>query len=303
MIAIGIDLGGTKIATQIFDANWHCQAQHRIATPTTYPALLAALAEQVAWARTFDPQSVVGLGTAGLQDPATGLLHAANLCADQQTLAADLRQKLDGTPITALNDAQAFALSEATFGAGRGARRVFGLTLGTGLGGGLVLDGKLPAPASGLGGEIGHMAAPAHVIAAHDLPIRPCPCGRAGCLERYVAGPGLSFLAQHFTGETLTPAEVIAQRTDSTAQVWQVWLSFLSEALHTITLCCDPGIIVLGGGLSKVEGLIDALNRTREDHQLAGLAGPPVSIAQGGDDSGARGAALAAYLTHKEAKV
>ena len=295
MIAAGIDLGGTKIETQVFDADWQVAAQQRVPTPTTYDALVAALADQISWAsRTAGSDLPTGIGAAGLVNPATGLALTANLCASGRPLPRDIATAA-GRPITYVNDCRALALSEAIFGAGRGHRTVMSLILGTGVGGGVTVDGILPPGPSHTGGEYGHTSAPAHIIATHALPVVTCGCGRDGCIETYIAGPGLSRLARHLTGEETTPQTIAARRHADMAPVWRVWCDLVADLLRTLTLTLDPDIVVLGGGLSKMADVIPDLTAALDRARIGDFAVPPLVLAQGGETSGARGAAFAAW--------
>jgi predicted NBD/HSP70 family sugar kinase len=296
MIAGGIDLGGTKIEAQVFAPDWTCVDRQRIDTPRDYPALVAAMAAQIGWITDRAGHAVpVGIAAAGLVNPRTGHAFTANLCATGHPFPADIATAA-GRPVTYVNDCRALTLSEAVFGAARGLSPVAGLILGTGIGGGVAVDGRLvPGPAM-VGGEFGHFAAPAHLVAAHDLPVVRCGCGRMGCTETYVAGPGLSRLARHLTGRDLTPPEIAAGKDHDPdlARVWALWCDLAAELLMTLTFVIDPAAIVLGGGLSKVPGITRDLSAALTRAQLPGFAIPRVLLAEAGDASGARGAAYAA---------
>lgn len=296
MIAIGIDLGGTKIEAQIFDASWACIDARRVETPKSYTALVAAVVDQIAWADRLSGAGLpVGIAAAGLISPATGLAYTANLPAMNMPLPADIEAAV-GRKITYINDCRALALSEAVFGAGRGKASVAGLILGTGVGGGLAINGALTPGISATGGEFGHIPAPAHLIKFHNLPVIACGCGRMGCFETLVSGPGLTRMARHFTGHDLSPKLLIAAKTTNAKAVlaWDVWCDLVAELLITLVFTMDPNVIVIGGGMAKIAGLVDDLSRALSRAQLAGFAIPELLIAQGGDASGARGAAYAA---------
>jgi N-acetylglucosamine kinase len=302
MIAGGIDLGGTKIEAQVFDADWQLQARRRIDTPKGYDALVAAMADQIGWVTaTAGGKVPVGVAAAGLVNPATGLALTANLPATGRPFPADITAA--ARPITYVNDCRALTLSEATFGAARGLSPVAGLILGTGVGGGLAVDGRLVVGPSRVGGEFGHMPAPAHLAAEFGLPVHRCGCGRMGCFETYVAGPGLTRLAQGLTGRALAPPQVAAMRQSdpAVAHVWDVWCAIVAELLLTLTMVVDPAAIVLGGGLSQMPGLTDALTQGLSRAQLPGFVTPRILLAEGGDASGARGAAFAAWQEFQHA--
>jgi predicted NBD/HSP70 family sugar kinase len=293
---IGIDLGGTKIEAQVFDAAWSCISRHRIATPGTYEDIVRDVAGIAGWARAQgDDRSPVGISAAGLVSPRTGLALTSNLPATGRPLRADIAAALGG-PVAWLNDCRAFALSEAVLGAGRGAQRVAGVILGTGVGGGLVVDGRLPEDAGGFGGEFGHIMAPLSAVATHGLPVVRCGCGRMGCIETYVSGGGLALIARHLAGRDMAAPEIdLARGQDAgAARAHAAWCDLAAELLHMLSLVFDPDVIVLGGGVSGMSGLCGDLGARLAARQFAGFTPPRVVLAEGGDASGARGAALAA---------
>jgi predicted NBD/HSP70 family sugar kinase len=295
MTAIGIDLGGTKMEAQVFDDTWGIIARDRRPTPQNYDELVKDVAELVAWAESQAGGVVpVGIGAAGLVHPETGLALTANLVATDHPFPADI-ERVAGRSITYVNDCRALALSEAVFGQGKGLNTVVSLILGTGIGGGIAVDGAILNGPTQTGGEFGHTSAPAHLIAEHDLPIRRCGCGRMGCIETYIAGPGLARLAKHLTGKDVTPPEIAARRDDDMGAVWQVWCDLTADLLHSLTLVADPDLIVLGGGLTHIDGITDDLTAAAKRAQIGDFGVPPVVLALGGDTSGARGAAYAAW--------
>lgn len=300
MIAAGIDLGGTKIEAQIFAPDWGVLHRRRIDTPKDYNGLVAAMADQIAWIdATAGTRPALGVAAAGLVNPATGLAYTANLPATGQPFPADIA-RVAGRPVTYINDCRALTLSEAIFGAGRGMTPVVGLIIGTGIGGGVAVDGRLiPGPAM-VGGEFGHTCAPAHLVLQHGLPMVRCGCGRIGCSETLIAGPGLTRIAQVITGQALTPPEVIAAKAHDpkTAHVYAIWCALVAELLMTLTFTIDPAAIVLGGGLSNIPGLVADLTAAQTLVQLPGFAIPRIMLAEAGDASGARGAAYAAVQAH-----
>ncbi len=297
MIAAGIDLGGTKIEAQVFDSGWNRVDSNRIATPKSYDDLVAAMAQQIGWIEgRAGPGLPIGVAAAGLINPVTGLALTANLPASGRPFPADIAAAA-GRKVTYINDCRAQALSESRFGAARGYPLALALNLGTGLAGGIVLDGKLLPGPTGLGGEFGHFALPAHVVVAHGLPILPCGCGRMGCSETLIAGPGLARIHHLKTGRTATPEDIVASRAaDAAAQaVWDIWCALAAELIHTLCLTVDPDCIVLAGGLSRAPGLLDDLTAALQRAQLPGYGSPVLRLAEGGDTTGARGAALAAW--------
>ena len=297
MIAVGIDLGGTKIEAQLFDAKWTRVAHRRIDTPRDYPGLVAAMADQIAWAETkADKTLPIGIAAAGLVNPATGLALTANLAATGQPFPADIAAAA-GRAVTYVNDCRALTLSEAIFGAARGMSPAVGLILGTGIGGGVAVQGRLVEGPATLGGEFGHFAIAAAPVVAHGLPIVTCGCKRPGCTETLIAGPGLERLCQHLTGRKLGAPQITAgwHQDPQLIRVRAVWSELVAEMLKTIIFVIDPACIVIGGGMSRAPGLVGDLTRALEAIQLPGFLLPELRLAQGGDASGARGAAYAAW--------
>ena len=286
----GIDLGGTKIEARLLDgAGALTRAVRRVPTPAhDFDAMVGALAAEVAWLEGLAGGPIpVGLAAPGVVDATTGAVHAANLPGAGRSLAAALRER-SGRAVTLVNDGTAFALSEARGGAGEGARVVVGLVIGTGLGGGVCIDGAAPPRHAGLGLEVGHLGASARALAAHGLPSWPCACGRSGCLEAYVSGPGLARLAAWRTG---APVSAAARRDEATLTVWA---DLMGEVLATVQAVLDPDRIVLGGGVSGTAGIEGRLAGALARHRLSGARAPEIRVARHGDGSGARGAGLLA---------
>jgi len=297
---LGIDLGGSKIEARVFDADWQEIARHRVPTPKDYAQLVDAVADQIAWATQQGAEiAAVGVGAAGLVNPQTGLTLTNNLPASGRPFPADL-EKRAGRKIAFLNDCRALALSEAVFGAGKGKPLVMALILGTGVSGGLIVNQTWRAGPTATGGEIGHTAAPAHIITAYGLPVYDCGCGRKGCIEAYISGPGLQRLATFVTGAELTTHEIAVLRATDMAGVWALWCALVAELIHSLTLTVDPDVIVLGGGLSAIADVIPDLQTASARAQIGGFDAAPLVLAQGGDASGARGAAYAAWMDHRD---
>ena len=287
----GIDLGGTKIEARLFGgSDARGGPARRLPTPQGgFDALMGALADQIAWleAEAGRPDLPVGVAVPGILDPRGGAVIAANLPLAGHRLGAELEART-GRPVAVINDAMAFALSEARGGAGDGARSVLGLVIGTGLGAGLCLDGA-PAPRhSGLAVEVGHMGIPARALGAHGLPLFDCGCGRRGCFEGYLSGTGLSNIAEWRLGRRV-PADEIRDES-----VLGIWADIAGECLAALQLLLDPEAIVLGGGVSGMAGIEDRLSDALAAHALAGARAPRIVRAVHGDASGARGAALMA---------
>lgn len=295
MTVAGIDLGGTKCEVRLFDEDWCEVARRRAPTPKSYKELVTTVVDQARWAEAEAGMALpVGVGAAGLVNPKTGLALTANLPATDHPLPTHLNTAL-GRQITYVNDCRALGLSEAIFGAGRGHNTVMSLIIGTGIGGGIVVNQSLLQGPTLTGGEFGHIAAPAHIVSRYRLPIHRCGCGRLGCIETYVAGPGLTALAQHLSGLALPPPEIAERRKGDMARVWKVWTSLAAEMIHGLTLTVDPDVIVLGGGLSQIDGVIEDITAAAQDAQIGDFMAAKLVLAEGGDASGARGAAYAAW--------
>lgn len=280
----GIDVGGTKIEARLFSGQEaRPVAADRVATPASPAALREAILERIAWADARAGAPIpVGLAVPGIPDPSTGVVFAANVAFGSAPLGAEIAARAR-RPVPVLNDGTAFALSEARGGAGAGARAVLGLVLGTGLGGGVVVGGRPLPRHAGYGLEIGHAPVSATAARRYRLPLRGCPCGRHGCLERYVAGAAMPWLSSHLTGSEDGPDTVLG-----------AWADILAQGLLPVLFSLDPGVIVLGGGLSGLPGVAERLSAELWRHRLGPAAPPPVLIARFGATSGARGAAFAA---------
>ncbi|MEJ6782813.1 ROK family protein [Aminobacter sp. Piv2-1] len=296
-----LDLGGTKIEACLFDDRLEPVARRRSATQKeSYDQLVEAVVEEVRWLeREAGTDLPIGIGIPGLIDPVTGRSTTANLPATGHTLSADLGARLGrATPVA--NDCKCFALSEANGGAGAGHRTVFGLILGTGVGGGVCVDGRLVTGLNGLPGEVGHFGLPAATVSRRKLPLVACGCGRVGCYETLVSGPGMSRLCEHMTGRAAKPEEIAAQAAagdPAMGEVFDAWLDLLAELIHTIQLTVDADCVVLGGGLSRIEGVAGKLTGVFADHKLPGVRSPVFEVARFGDASGVRGAAMLARAT------
>ena len=281
MPRIGVDLGGTKIEAIALDASGQELFRKRIPTPRgDYGATLQAVKTLVGQAGAGS----VGVGIPGALSQVTGLVKNANSTwLIGKPLKQDLEQAL-GRPVRLENDANCFALSEAVDGAGKGASVVFGVILGTGVGGGVVIDGKVVTGANAIAGEWGHNPLP--LPARDDLPLPSCYCGRSGCIETYLSGPGLARDYEKATGRRLAAEEAVLDEKTRTRYVER-----LARALASVINVLDPQVIVLGGGMSNVAALYTEVPRlwmryVFSDHVATRLA-PPVH----GDSSGVRGAA------------
>jgi len=291
---IGVDLGGTKIEAIALDPDGACLARRRVPAPRDdYGNTLNAVADLVAAIETqTGRRGTVGLGTPGAISPFTGRLRNSNsVWLNDRPLDLDLAERL-GRPVRIANDADCFALSESIDGAGRGARSLFGVILGTGCGGGIVIRGHLLCGPNAIAGEWGHNPLP--WPQPEELPGPACYCGKHGCIETFASGPGLAADFDRQTGRRLDPAGIrsAAQRGDSAARsALRRHADRVARALAGVINLLDPEVIVLGGGLSNLPHLYDDLPHLIRPWLFCdGMATrilPPVH----GDSSGVRGAA------------
>ena len=274
MDRIGIDLGGTKIEGIVLSADGTPAAGRRIATPREdYAATVRTIADLVgAMEAETGRRGTVGVGTPGAISRATGVIKNANSTwLNGRPLHRDLEQVLD-RPVRLANDANCFALSEACDGAGAGADVVFGVIVGTGTGGGVVIRRQVLTGPNAIAGEWGHNPLP--LPGAEDLPLRPCYCGRAGCIETYLCGPALE-------REGGARSETAMARYEER----------LARALAGVINVLDPDVIVLGGGVSNVERLYANVPRLWGAHVFSDSVATSLARAAHGDSSGVRGAA------------
>jgi N-acetylglucosamine kinase len=293
----GIDIGGTKIELVAYTDTLAEAHRERIATPgTDFAAFVQAIECLVARAdAALGLRAPVGIGLPGVIDGVTGRQLSSNVPALNGRQVADTLQQALGRPVAIGNDCQCFALSEAQGGAADGLPSMFGAIIGTGAGGGFCFEGKLLRGLNGVAGEWGHWTVPAPLLALYGLPVHDCPCGKRGCLERYVSGPGMSRLHAHFGGAGATPAAIAARAAAGDAlarQVLAIHLDLLGHALAGLVLAYDPHAIVLGGGLSHLEHLYRQLPAAVQRHLFRGVRTPPILPPRFGDAGGARGAAL-----------
>jgi fructokinase len=268
--------------------------RRRVPTPRDdYDATLAAIAALVEGLEAeLGTRGTVGIGMPGTLSPATGLVKNANsVWLNGRTLDRDLEARM-GRPLRFANDANCFALSEAVDGAAADARLVFGVILGTGTGGGIVLDRTVWAGPNGIGGEWGHNPLP--WPGDDERPGPPCYCGRAGCLETFLSGPGLAADHLRATGQDLHAPEVVAaaQRGDRAAsETLARYQSRLARGLAGVINLLDPDAIVLGGGLSLLPSLYESVPRLWDRWIFSDRVATRLLRAQHGDSSGVRGAA------------
>lgn len=295
----GFDVGGTKIEIGVFDADWRPVWQKRVATPRDdYGQLLTTLKLLTDEADTVagSPGSI-GIGVPGLYEQDAGTWFTANLpSAMGRTLHQDLTRLLQ-REIRISNDANCFALSEAHHPDFRHSPVIFGLILGTGVGGGLIVNGHPVNGANGIAGEFGHTRLPADAldILGAELCLAPCGCGRKGCIENYISGRGFEWLYQHRYSQPL-PATAIIQRYDAGDKQAQIhverYMRLLAVCLGNLLTLLDPSLLVLGGGLSNFDAIYSLLPRYLPDFLLPTARLPSIEKARYGDAGGVRGAAL-----------
>jgi fructokinase len=297
-IRIGIDLGGTKIEGLALDDAGVELARLRAATPQhDYAATVRAITEVVREierrSECFGQMASIGVGIPGTIVQATGLVKNANSTwLIGQPLERDLAAAL-GRPVRCANDANCLAVSEATDGAAAGAELVFAVILGTGCGGGIAVDGRVRVGPNGVSGEWGHNPLP--WASADELPGPECYCGQRGCIETWISGTGLTNDHRRATGVELAGQEIAAaaERGDAAAEASLARLEDrIGRALAGVVNLLDPDVIVLGGGLSKLDRLYAHLPALIERNLFGGgRLATPVLRAKHGDASGVRGAA------------
>lgn len=296
---IGIDLGGTKISGVVLDDFGHERARLRVETPRgDYVGTLAAIArlvarlEREAGGSGACGEATVGVGMPGAISPATGLVKNANSTwLNGRRFDRDLAEALS-RPVRVANDANCLAVSEATDGAGAGARVVFAAILGTGVGGGIAIDGRVLTGADAIAGEWGHNPLP--WPSREETPGPACYCGRRGCIETFLSGPALARDYASRGGEAIDARGVVARAAagDAVAETClRAWEDRLARALATVINLIDPAVIVLGGGLSRVERLYDSVPALLGRYVFSDRVAARLVPAAHGDDSGVRGAA------------
>ncbi len=290
---IGIDLGGTKIEGIALDDQGQELYRQRVSTPRDYQATLEAVTSLVLSIETATGQTgSVGMGIPGTISPATGLVKNANSTwLIGQPLTEGLQEKLQ-REVRIANDANCFAVSEATDGAAKGTHVMFGVIIGTGVGGGICIDRKPLVGINAIGGEWGHNSLP--WPRDDERPGHPCFCGHSGCIETFCSGTG--FVRDHklHGGQGETGQAIIEQalRGDTTAeQTLQRYEDRLARALASIINVLDPEVIVLGGGMSNVERLYTSVPKLWTDYVFSDRVDTRLVPNQYGDSSGVRGAA------------
>jgi fructokinase len=291
---IGVDLGGTKIEAAALDGHGGFRARRRIITPNgDYDGTIRAIVGLIAGIESeIGGIATVGIGIPGTIVAATGLVKNANSTwLIGRPLGQDVETAL-GRPVRFANDADCFALSEATDGAAAGYGTVFGVILGTGVGGGIVVDGRLLAGANAIAGEWGHNPLPAPL--PEELPGPSCYCGRSGCIETFLSGPGLAADHRRHTGQALAGPQIAAggeSGDPGCRATLDRYADRLARALAVVINIVDPHAIVLGGGLSALPCLYDEVPRRWGRHVFSDTVVTRLLPPRHGDASGVRGAA------------
>ena len=291
---IGIDVGGTKIEGAAIDASGSVRFRHRVATPAQdYPATIGAI---IALISTIEQKigttAPVGIGIPGAISPASGLIKNANSTwLIGRPLQRDLESAL-GRPPRLANDANCFALSEATDGAGAAAETVFGVILGTGVGGGIAIRRQILVGANAIAGEWGHNPLPWPT--PDEVPGPACWCGRSGCLETFLSGPALAADHHRHYHETLSApeiAEAAAAGDLKCCVTLDRFMDRLARGLASVINMVDPNAIVLGGGLSGISALYEQVPRLWTRYIFSDRVDTPLLAPVHGASSGVRGAA------------
>jgi fructokinase len=294
MIRVGIDLGGTKIEGIALGGDGRTVAGRRVPTPRDdYAGTIRAVVGLIEGLEAgAGARGTVGIGIPGIVSPATGLVKNANSTwLIGRPLQPDLEAAL-GRPVRLANDANCFALSEASDGAGAGAEVVFGVIIGTGTGGGIVAHGRLLTGRNAIAGEWGHNPLPWAML--DESPGPDCYCGRRGCIETFLSGPGLARDHERATGQRL-PGEILVARAAAGDEAAESTLrrydSRVARALASIINVLDPDVIVLGGGLSNLTRLYANVPRAWGAWVFSDRVDTTLAPPRHGDASGVRGAA------------
>ena len=291
---IGVDLGGTKIEVLLLDEKGQERFRQRLPTPRGhYQAILYTIQQLVQEAeQQAGKVCTLGIGTPGAISQTTGLMKNSNsVVLNGKPLQKDLEIILQ-RPVRLENDANCFALSEATDGAAAGAPIVFGVIIGTGTGAGIVINGHLVTGANRIGGEWGHNALPWPQI--NELSGKACYCGKQGCIETWLSGPGFAADYQSLSGVSLNAVEIVqrAEQGDKVAeQALQHYEQRLAKSLAHVINILDPHIIVLGGGMSNTQRLYTNVPRYWQNYIFSDQVNTRLVAPRYGDSSGVRGAA------------
>jgi predicted NBD/HSP70 family sugar kinase len=295
VLRLGIDLGGTKTEIIALDEHRNALLRRREPTPAgDYDATLALIARLVRESEiAIGKRGSVGVGAPGSVSPANQRIRNSNsICLNGRPLKSDLERAI-GREIRIENDANCFALSEAIDGAARDAAVAFGVILGTGVGGGIVVHGRVMHGANAVAGEWGHNPMP--WPAADELPGPGCFCGKTGCIETFLSGGGLALDHENTAGEKLAAPEIVERAAAgevATGKTMARYEERLARALASIVNVLDPHVIVLGGGLSNIARVYDNVPRLWNEWIFSDVVRTRLVPNYHGDSSGVRGAAL-----------
>ncbi len=288
MFKIGIDLGGTKIESILLDQKLNVVERTRIPTNQEkgYNSIIESIVKIVTdLKKKTNEKTTIGLSTPGAISKKTGLIKNSNTqCLIGKSLANDLEQALKQN-IRMENDANCFTLAESKLGAAKNYNMVFGVIMGTGIGGGIVLNGKLLKGRTNIAGEWGH----------HTLKIggNQCYCGKNGCVETYISGPALEKRWKELTGKTESLSSIVQNLTSDTAKQWKIeFLENFGTSLANVIDILDPDVIVLGGGVSNISFLYDEGKNSVYEKVFSDLIDTPILKNQLGDSAGVFGASL-----------
>ena len=293
---IGIDLGGTKIEIALVDSVQGVIYKDRVPTPQhAYSAILDAICalvdKTVSQQKIEHPQSI-GIGIPGCLDPATHLIRGSNtVVMNGKPLQQDLQQRL-GCQIHLQNDANCLAVSEAVDGAAKGCSVVFAVIIGTGCGGGVAINGKAWTGKNGIAGEWGHNPLP--WPSAEEIQVAPCWCGQVGCQETWISGTAFALDHARHAGEHIKAEQIIDKMRSGDVEAkrsFDRYVNRLARALASVMNVLDPDCIVLGGGMSNVDEIYQALPSEIMRYTFTKPIATPVLKAMHGDSSGVRGAA------------
>jgi len=293
-VRIGIDLGGTKTEIIALDAHGAELLRRRATTPADdYAATLALIARLVQETEAaVGCAASIGIGTPGAPSPSTGRMRNSNSrCLNGKLFKPDIERVL-GREVQLANDANCFALSEAVDGAGRGAPVVFGVILGTGVGGGIIVNGQVLTGPNAAAGEWGHNPLP--WAEDRERPGPPCYCGKHGCIETFLSGPGLARDHEKYTDLRFDAAEITQRAADDDGAArasLERYEHRLARALASIINVIDPDVIVLGGGMSNTARLYDNVPRQWGRWAFTDIVRTRLARNVHGDSSGVRGAA------------
>ena len=295
----GLDIGGTKIELAVFNSQLEKQYSERVETPkNSYEDWLNAIVNLVKKADAkFGCKGSVGLGIPGFVNQSSGIAEITNIrVADNKPILRDLSALLD-REVRAENDANCFALSEAWDAENAQYPSVLGLILGTGFGGGFVINGKIHSGQTGMAGELGHLQLNYHALKLlgwDNAPIYQCGCGNIACLDTYLSGRGFEMLYRDLKGESLSAKDIIQRfysEDKSAVDFVGVFIELAAISIGNIITAFDPHLIVLGGGLSNFDYLYEALPKALPAHLMRTAKVPVIKKAKYGDSGGVRGAA------------